>query len=172
MLWYGRSLFGRMLSEQRGALAFLASRSDVDADRIAMTGISMGATLAYFLAAVDTRIAAIAHLCCYADFAALVESGAHDLHGHYLTVPGLLAETSTGEIAGLVAPRPQLICVGSDDPLTPPTAVRHAFATTANAYQSAGAVEALTLLEEEGVGHRETIDMRRAVLDFFKRHLR
>lgn len=93
-----------------------------------MTGISMGATLAYFLAAIDQRVSAVAHLCCYADLATLVEIGAHDLHGHYLTVPGLLAETSSGAIAGLVAPRPQLICVGSGDPLTPPLAVARAYA--------------------------------------------
>ena len=47
-----------------------------------------------------------AHLCCYADVATLVETGAHDLHGHYLTIPGLLSETSTGEIAGLPSSMP------------------------------------------------------------------
>ena len=170
-LWHGRTLFGQMLSEQAGALSWLASRPDVDPGHIGMTGISMGATLAYFLAALDTRIAATAHLCCYADFATLVESGAHDLHGHYLTVPGLLAETSTGEIAGLCAPRPQLICVGLDDPLTPQNAIERAFAQTSAAYETRGAREALTLRMEQGVGHRETQTMRGALLDFFRRHL-
>lgn len=129
------TLFGQMLSEQQAALTWLSMRNDVDPARIGMTGISMGATLSYFLAALDPRIAAIAHLCCYADFATLVATGAHDLHGHYLTIPGLLAETSTGEIAGLVAPRPQLICVGLDDPLTPPQAVERAHAATRAAYR-------------------------------------
>lgn len=170
-LWYGRPLFGRMVSEQSGALTWLASRGDVDAARIGMTGISMGATLSYFLAAIDQRVAAIAHLCCYADFATLVETGAHDRHGHYLTIPGLLSETSTGEIAGLVAPRSQLILVGSDDPLTPPLAVRRAFTETASGYERAAARKALSLEVEQGVGHCETLSMRRAVLDFFKTHL-
>lgn len=170
-LWHGRTLFGQMLGEQAAALTWLASRSDVDARRIGMNGISMGATLSYFLAAIDTRLNAVAHLCSYADFAALIETGAHDLHGHYLTVPGLLSETSTGEIAGLIAPRPQLICTGLDDPLTPPAAIRRAFAETVTAYEATGEREMLTLLEEDGIGHRETQTMREAVLDFFRRHL-
>lgn len=170
-LWYGRTLFGQMLAEQQAALTWLSSRDDVDANRIGMTGISMGATLSYFLAALDARIAATAHLCCYADFASLVETGAHDRHGHYLTIPGLLAETSTGAIAGLVAPRPQLICVGLDDPLTPPQAVERAYAETQAVYCAAGAEDALSLLAEPGVGHVETAPMRDAVLAFLKRHL-
>lgn len=170
-LWQGRTLFGQMLEEQSAALTWLAQRSDVDPKRIGMTGISMGATLTYFLAAVDKRIAAIAHLCCYADFGTLIETGAHDRHGHYLTIPGLLKEASTGEIAGMVAPRPQLICVGTEDPLTPPVAVRRAFAATAAAYERAAAAPALSLITEQGIGHSETPSMRRTVLDFFRTHL-
>jgi dienelactone hydrolase len=170
-LWHGQTLFGHMLGEQAAALTWLAARTDVDPTRIGMTGISMGATLTYFLAAIDTRIAAAAHLYCYADFATLIETGAHDLHGHYLTIPGLLAETSTGEIAGLIAPRPQLICVGLDDPLTPPLAIQRAFIETLAAYPRGDAKNAATLLKEAGVGHRETPSMRRGVLDFFKQHL-
>ena len=170
-LWHGRTLFGQMLGEQAAALNWLASRIDVDADRIGMTGISMGATLTYFLAAIDSRVAVAAHLCCYADVATLVETGAHDLHGHYLTIPGLLSETSTGEIAGLIAPRPQLICVGLDDPLTPPPAIRRAFVETSAAYEVAEKRQALALVEEDNIGHRETQMMRRLVLDFFGLHL-
>ena len=170
-LWRGKTLFGQMLGEQAAALTWLAARPDVDPARIGMTGLSMGATLGYFLAALDPRIAAVAHLCCYADFATLVETGAHDLHGHYLTMPGLLTETSTGEIAGLIAPRPQLICIGSEDQLTPPCAVERAFRETAAAYARAASPGRLTLLTETGIGHRETVRMREAVLDFFHEHL-
>ena len=118
-IWYGTSLIGQMISEQAAALTYLASRDEVDPGRIGAFGISLGSTLAYWHAAVDQRIRAVAHLCCYADYATLVELGNHDHHGIYLLVPGLLNHTSTGEIAGLVAPRPQLICVGDEDELTP-----------------------------------------------------
>ncbi len=87
--------------------------------RVGVMGLSMGATLAYWLAALDSRITSAAHLCCFADMGELVASGAHQLHGLYMVVPGLVHEYRTGDIAGSVAPRPQLACMGATDPLTP-----------------------------------------------------
>lgn len=170
-LWYGKTLFGQMLSEQRAALDYLASRADVDANRIGMYGISMGATLSYWLAAVEPRLKAIAHLCCYADFGVMVELGAHEGHGIYLSIPGLLTEASNGEIAGLVAPRAQLVCLGEDDSLTPPWAIDRAVPETMAAYRRAGAEGRFEILREAGVGHQETERSRAAVLDFFARTL-
>ena len=170
-LWYGRPLFGQMLGDQAGALSWLTARPEVDPARIGVLGLSMGATLGYFLAALDPRVAAVAQLCCFADFATLVETGAHDLHGPYLTVPGLLAAISTGAIAGMVAPRPQLICLGAEDPLTPPLAVARACAEAEAAYRAAGGEAALEICIEAGVGHRETPEMRRRVMAFLRRAL-
>ena len=170
-LWRGRSLAGQMLGEQAAALDWLSSQPFVDPDRIGCFGISMGATLGYWLAAVDERIAALAQLCCFADFAALIELGAHDRHGIYLTVPGLLEVASNGEIAGMIAPRPQLIGIGDIDPLTPPPAVDIALEQTRAAYDQAGAAAALAIHREAETGHQESPPMRAAVLDFFRRNL-
>lgn len=167
LLWYGKSLFGQMLSDHAAALSYLASREDVDAGRIGAFGISMGCTLSYWLAAVDERIAAVAHLCCFADMGTMIALGNHDGHGIYLTVPGLIAETDAGEIAGLIAPRPQLICIGEADALTPLPAFEVAYAQTQAAYAAVGVPERLRLVREPGVGHRETADMRAATLRFF-----
>ena len=170
-LWRGKSLAGQMLGEQASALDWLAEQPWADANRIGVFGISMGATLGYWLAAVDPRIACVAHQCCYADFATLMETGAHDLHGIYLTIPGLLDLASNGEIAGLVAPRPQLIGIGDLDPLTPPDAVDLALSWTRAAYDAAGAPDDLLLHREPGTGHQESPAMRRAVLSFFATNL-
>jgi hypothetical protein len=129
----------------------------------------MGCVLSYWLAAIDKRIAAVAHLCCFADFRTMIELGAHDGHGIYLTVPGLLREADGGTIAGLIAPRPQLICVGEADALSPPEAVARAMEDLRPAY--ADAPDMLEFLSEPGVGHQETDTMRTAVLDFFARRL-
>ncbi len=171
-IWYGTSLIGQMISEQAAALTYLVSRDDVDGRRIGAFGISLGSTLAYWHAALDPRIRAVAHLCCYADYATLVELGAHDNHGIYLLVPGLLRHTSTGEIAGLVAPRPQLICLGEDDELTPPPSIERALAVTRPMYEEAGASGALEILVQPGVDHRETPEMHERVMEFFRRELR
>jgi dienelactone hydrolase len=170
-IWYGTSLVGQMISEQAAALTYLVSRDDVDRSRIGAFGISLGSTLAYWHAALDTRIRAVAHLCCYADYATLVELGAHDHHGIYLLVPGMLRHTSTGEIAGLVAPRPQLICLGEEDELTPPPSIERALAVTRPMYAAAGAHDALEVLVQPGVDHRETPEMHARVMAFFEREL-
>lgn len=166
LLWRGRSLAGRMLGELSAALGWLGERADVDAARTGAFGISMGATFSYWLAAADRRVAWVAQECCYADFATLVETGAHDLHGIYLTVPGLLARTTTGAVAGLVAPRPQLVMVGDLDPLTPPLAVDRALSETRAAYAAAGAADALELFREPASGHVETPAMRERLMAF------
>lgn len=166
LLWQGRTLMGEMLADLLAGFDHLAARDDVDPARIAAFGLSMGATHAYFLAAIEPRIARVAHLCCFADLAGLIRNGAHDLHGHYMTIPGLLAQTSFGRIAGMVAPRPQLVCTGDRDPLTPPDAVETAFAECREAYRAAGAEQALLRLTEPDTGHVETPGMRAAVLSF------
>ncbi|KRA45506.1 alpha/beta hydrolase family protein [Devosia sp. Root635] len=169
LLWQGKSLFGQMLSDHSAALSYLAGRDDVDAARIGAFGISMGCVLSYWLAAMDERIAAVAHLCCFADFRTMIELGAHDGHGIYLTVPGLLAEADGGSIAALIAPRPQLVCIGEADSLTPPAAVARAWAELEPAY--ADRRDRLELVSEPGIGHRETPRMRDAMLAFFATHL-
>lgn len=169
LLWHGQSLFGQMLSDHAAALTYLCTRDDVDPARVGAFGISMGCVLSYWLAAMDERIAAVAHLCCFADFRTMIELGAHDGHGIYLTVPGLLREADGGSIAALVAPRPQLVCIGEADSLTPPSAVARAWAELEPAYDGAGAL--LQLVSEPGIGHRETPRMREATLAFFATHL-
>lgn len=170
LLWHGKSLLGQMLCEAAAALTYLASRPDVDPARIGALGMSMGSTLSYFHAALDTRIAAAAHLCCFADQRTMIALGAHDGHGIYMVVPGLLEEADAGTIAALVAPRPQLVCIGEDDKLTPAPAFERAWAELQPAYHQWP--DRLELVSEAGVGHRETERMRVSMLDFFARNLR
>lgn len=170
-LWQGGSLAGRMLGELSSQLDWLAARPEVDARRIGVFGLSMGATLGTWLAAVDGRVAALAQMVCLADIGALIRTGAHDLHGVYLTVPGLLNLASNGTIAGLVAPRPQVVGIGDRDPLTPRDAADIALAELRAAYVAAGAETALTVLRDPEAGHVVTPAMRAAALALFSSSL-
>lgn len=170
-LWRGGSLAGQMIGELKSSLDWLAAQPEIDASRIGCFGISMGATFGYWLAAIDDRIAALAHLCCLADFEELIRLGGHDEHGIYLTVPGLLNVASNGVIAGLVAPRPQLAGIGDLDTLTPPQAADIALNELAAAYAAAGASDRLTIVREPEGAHAESPAMREATLALFRREL-
>jgi dienelactone hydrolase len=167
LLWRGTTLMGQMLAELSGALGYLAARPDVDPERIGGFGMSMGCTHGFMLAALDDRLKAVAHLCCFADYGVMIDFGAHDGHGHYMTIPGLVAETSPGEICGAIAPRRQLICLGEVDALTPPAAVAKARLETEAAYRQAGVADRLEIFIEPGIRHEETPAMRAKVLAFF-----
>jgi len=171
LLWRGTTLMGQMLAELSGVLTWLAARPDVDPDRIGGFGMSMGCTHGFMLAALDDRLKAVAHLCCFADYGIMIDLGAHDGHGHYMTIPGLVAEMSVGEIGGAIAPRPQLVCIGEADALTPPAAVDRARQEIEAAYRGAGAAERLSYHTEPGVEHRQTPAMRDKVLSFFRTSL-
>jgi dienelactone hydrolase len=168
-LWQGRSLAGKMVGECHAALGWLAAQPWVAPERIGVFGMSMGATLGYWLSAVDGRVRALAQECCLADFAALIAAGAHDLHGIYLTVPGLLEVAANGQIAGMVAPRSQFIGLGDLDPLTPPRAIEVALGQVRAAYAAAGG--RLEIHREADHGHVETPAMRAMMLDFLTAEL-
>jgi dienelactone hydrolase len=167
-LWNGTTLFGEMLNDLSGGVDVLAALDGIDPKRIGAFGLSMGATLAFWLAALDPRIACVAHLCCFADLGELVRQNGHDLHGIYMTVPGLLPKLRTGQIAGLAAPRPQYAAMGAKDPLTPPEAIDLALADLKLAY---GDSTALRVHVDPDTGHIETPRMRADVLRFFAESL-
>ncbi len=168
-LWRGTSLAGQMIGELHAAFEWLLAQDGIDQDRMGVFGISMGATLGYWLAAVEPRVAAVAHLCCFSDFEQLICCGAHNLHGIYLTIPGLLTVATNGEIAGQIAPRWQFVAIGDRDPLTPAAAVDPALAQLGRAYVDCK--DRLVIHRSATSAHQETPEMRQAVLEFFKTSL-
>lgn len=163
-LWQGGSLAGQMIGENVSALDWVCASGLADHTRLAVFGISMGATLGMWLAAIDTRIRAVVQECCFADYAALIDTGAHDLHGLYLTVPNLLSIASNGQIAAMIAPRSQFIGWGVEDPLTPAAAISIALEQVQAGYQNCK--ERLILHPEERMGHSETPAMRMRAVEF------
>jgi len=87
-LWRGRSTWGMMVYDSLRAARYLASRDDIDADRIGTMGMSMGGTMSWWLAALDERIRCCADLCGVADYDALIETQALDRHGIYDEISG------------------------------------------------------------------------------------
>ena len=119
MLWKGQVLWGMMVYDNLRALDYLVSRPDVDATRIGTIGISMGSTMAWWMAALDTRIKVCVDICCLSDFQSLVETHVLDRHGLYYYVPSLLKRFTSAQINALTAPRAHLSLAGIYDQFTP-----------------------------------------------------
>ncbi|MBM4047433.1 MAG: alpha/beta hydrolase [Planctomycetes bacterium] len=170
MLWRGQVLWGMMMYDSVRAVDYLVSRREVDARRIGTLGLSMGSTMAWWLAALDTRIRVCVDICCLTDFQALVETRGLDGHGFYYFVPSLLKHFSTAQINSLIAPRAHLSLAGNYDKLTPPAGLDRIDAELKRVYMESGAPEAWRLVRHE-IGHFETAAMRAEILRFLRKWL-
>lgn len=164
-LWDGATLWGMRVVDTLAAFDWLACEPRLATLPVITLGMSMGSTMAWWTAALETRIAACVDLCCLAEFDALVAAGADDLHGEYYFVPGLRKHFTAAAINALIAPRPHLSCVGAADPLTPPSGVASIDRALREAYAAAGAPQAWQQRVFPG-GHVESPDMRATVLAF------
>ena len=170
MLWMGQVLWGMMVYDSLRAIDYLVSRPDVDASRLGTMGISMGSTMAWWVAALDTRIKVCIDICCLTDFQALIESRGLDGHGIYYYVPGLLKHFTTSDINKLIVPRPHLSLAGNFDRLTPPQGLDRIDAELKKAYAKENAEDAWKLVRYN-TGHFETAAMRKEILSFLERWL-
>lgn len=170
MLWKGQVLWGMMVYDTIRAVDYLASRPDVDGNRLATLGLSMGSTMAWWLAALDPRIKVCVDICCLTDFHTLIETNGLDGHGIYYFVPNLLKHFTTAQINALTAPRAHLSLAGNHDPLTPPTGLDRVDAELKKVYAAQGAADAWKLLRYN-IGHFETAAMRAEIVAFLRKWL-
>jgi acetyl esterase/lipase len=170
MLWQGQVLWGMMVYDSLRALDWLVERQDVDRGRVATLGISMGSTMAWWLAALDTRIRVTVDICCLTDFQALIADKGLSRHGVYYYVPGLLKHFTTAEINALIAPRAHLGLAGLQDRLTPVAGLDVIDRELTRVYAEAGHPERWKLLRYD-VGHMETPEGRQEIIAFLKRYL-
>src|SRR4029450_6293381 len=94
-------------------------RPDVDSGRVATLGMSMGSTMAWWVAALDERRRVTVDITCLTDFHTLLAKKGLSRHGVYSYVPGLLKKFTTAQINALIAPRAHLAIAGRHDELTP-----------------------------------------------------
>jgi dienelactone hydrolase len=170
MIWRGQVMWGMMVYDSLRAIDYLVSRPDVDAERIGTLGLSMGSTMAWWVAALDTRIKVCVDLCCLTDFQALIDSGGLDGHGIYYYVPSLMKHFTASQINALIAPRAHLGLAGNRDPLTPRAGLDRIDRDLKQAYKEAGN-EAAWRMDRYEIGHFETVAMRTSILQFLKQWL-
>jgi acetyl esterase/lipase len=169
MLWNGQVLYGMMMFDEVRALDYLASRPEVDPHRLGTMGMSMGATKAWWLAALDPRVRLCVDVCCLTDAAELIKAHGLSGHGIYYYVPSLLKHFQTAEINELIVPRPRISVNGRKDPLTPPAGVQHVRDYLAPLYAQHGKADDC-LIELFDCAHEELPEMRRLILAGLERY--
>jgi len=170
-LWYGRTLWGMIVRDDLMALDYLASRPEVDAGRLGVTGISMGATRTWWLMALDDRLRAGVAVACLTRYQDLVAAGLLKAHGIYYYVPGMLQHFDTEAVISLLAPRPALFLTGDQDGGSPVAGIRKIEAVARDVYRLLGKPEMFGSVVYPGVGHSYTPDMWERMLGWFDRHL-
>jgi dienelactone hydrolase/lysophospholipase L1-like esterase len=171
-LWHGRTLWGMFVRDDQVALDYLCTRPEVDAGRIGATGMSMGSTRAWWLAALDERVAAAVGVACLTRYQNLIAHGQLRAHGIYYFVNGLLRHFDAEGVMALIAPRPFLALTGDLDAGSPADGVRALTEQVGGVYAALGAAERFESILYPDVGHTVTPEMRRATLAWFERWLR
>ncbi|MFM9277791.1 dienelactone hydrolase family protein [Paenibacillus jiagnxiensis] len=170
MLWHGRVMWGMMLYDNRRLLDYMCTRQEIDAERIATIGMSMGGLMAWWLGALDERIGVVIDICGQVDAHTLIAKRGLDHHGFYSYVPGLLKHFTTLDIQKRIVPRPRMSLTGRNDRLCPIEGVEHLAEGLAAAYREAGRPEHWQPVITSG-GHMETLEMRTAWQRFLASHL-
>lgn len=170
MLWRGQVLWGLMMFDEFQAVTYLSGRQEVDPKRIGAFGLSMGATKAWWLAALDPRIKLCIDLCCLTDYEELIKTNNLRGHGIYYYVPRLLKHFQSPEINELIVPRPHLSLNGRKDALTPVAGVERIRDHLYPLYEKYGRAEDCRI-ELFDCGHEETAEMRQLVSAWLDKYL-
>jgi lysophospholipase L1-like esterase/poly(3-hydroxybutyrate) depolymerase len=170
--WLGRTLWGMFVRDDQIALEYLCGRPEVDPRRIGVTGMSMGSTRAWWLAAVDDRVAAAAGVACLTRYQNLIAHGGLRQHGVYYYVHGLLRHFDSEGVLSLIAPRPFLAVTGELDAGSPADGIKVIEDRVSGVYAAVGAKERFRSVRYAEVGHTYTPEMRAEVLAWFARWLK
>jgi dienelactone hydrolase len=170
-LWLGRSLWGMQVRDEQCLVDYLVTRVDIDPNAIGASGMSMGSTRSWWLAAVDERIRAIVGVVCFTRYTELIEHGYLRYHGIYYFVPGMLQHFDTEAIHALVAPRPHLELSGDQDPGAPIDGVETLERKVGDVYRLYGKPENFRSVVWKNTGHEYLPEMRERMIAWFEKHL-
>lgn len=166
----GYSWPGLVLAEDRAALEYLASRPDIDPERLGCGGLSGGGQRTNYLASTDDRIRCsftTGFMTNWADLALQTSF----THTWMIYVPGLARYMDYPDILAMRAPLPTLVQCARQDPLFTPAEVNRASRILGASWRKAGAPEAVRISTYDGA-HRFDIEMQEEAFSWFDHWLR
>jgi dienelactone hydrolase len=149
---------------------YLISRPDVDAARIAVTGISGGGAATFWVTAADERVRVAVPVSGMADLEAYVPNRVINGHCDCMFLYNTF-QWPWLRIAGLVAPRPMLFINSDQDRIFPMDANDRVIQGLERLYSQYGAGDAVDAVVSVG-GHAYRTDIRQAAFRFINAHLK
>jgi dienelactone hydrolase len=142
----GMSFAGLIAWEDLSAAEFLASRPEVDSNRVVAMGVSTGSFRAWQVAALSDRIAGCVAVCWMGTRTGLLVPGGNLTRGQSsftTTHPGLSNYLDYPDVAIVACPKPVLFYNGDQDKLFPVPIVQDAYSKMRKVWDSQNAGEKL-----------------------------
>jgi dienelactone hydrolase len=171
-LWVGRTFWGMLLRDDLMALDYLASRPEVDSDRIGVTGMSMGATRTWWLMALDERLKTGVAIACLTRYQNMIQDKYLFQHDIGYFVPNMLRHFDSEAVVALIAPRPVLFQTGDQDVGSPVDGIHAIESAVQPVYELYGEQSAFQSIIYKGQGHVYTAAMWEKTLAWMDKNLR
>ena len=179
-------------------LDYLATRDDVDAQRIALIGFSKGGMETYLTTAVDSRVAVAVPFIGVQSFrwaldhnswqsrvgtfqdainAAAKDEGVTEIKADFVgkfyerVMPGIADRFDGPNMLPLIAPRPMLVINGEVDPRTPMPGLLECVENARQAYRKAKAEEKFVFQIQPKTGHAVTAEARQQAIAWLQKWL-
>lgn len=169
--WYSRGYNPGGVDLWNGirALDLLSQLPEVDKDKLGVTGPSGGGSQSWYLAAVDSRVKAVAPVAGAATLDMQIYHRTVDSHCDcMMPVNTHLREFS--DIGALIAPRPLMIASPDRDDLYSIESIRALHHNVEKAYSLYNAKDNISMIESHG-GHADRGELRPMIFSFFVKHL-
>ncbi len=169
--WYSRGYTPAGVEIWNGirGIDLLASRPEVDPEKIGVTGISGGGAMSWFIGAIDPRIKATAPVCGNSTVKSHILTRTVDGHCDCM-YPINTYRWDMQDIGALIAPRPLLIAQADRDGLNTIESSREVFYDLKDFYKLYNAEDKITLVETPG-GHSYHTTSREKIFSFFFKYL-
>lgn len=169
--WYSRGYNPGGVDLWNGirALDLLSQLAEVDKDKLGVTGPSGGGSQSWYLAAIDSRVKAVAPVAGAATLDMQIYHRTVDSHCDcMMPVNTHLREFS--DIGALIAPRPLMIASPDRDDLYSIESIRALHVNIEKVYSLYNAKENISMIESHG-GHADRGELRPRIFSFFIKHL-
>jgi hypothetical protein len=135
-------------------------------------GMSMGATRAWWLMALDERLKTGVAIACLTRYQNLIEHEMLKAHGIYYFVPNFLTHFDTEAVISLIAPRPAMFLNGGADGGSPEDGIHTIEAAVRPAYRLYGKESDFISVVYPGQGHVYTPEMWQKTLTWMDERLK